>query len=54
MNKQTDDAALTYEISDEALEAAGGTLAGGVTLMQASYCFTCVQEVPSQPLPGPP
>jgi hypothetical protein len=54
MNKQTDEAALTYEISDEALEASGATLAGGApTLMQASYCFTCVQEAPSSPLPAP-
>jgi hypothetical protein len=45
MNKQTDEAVLTYEISDEALEAAGGAQAGGVpTLMQGSYCFTCRQE----------
>jgi hypothetical protein len=45
MNKQTDEAALTYEISDAALEAAGGALAGGVpTLIQGSYCFTCGQE----------
>ncbi len=52
MNEQTDEAALTYEISDEALEAAGATLAGGApTLMQASYCFTCgpVQEWTSEP-----
>jgi hypothetical protein len=54
MNKQTDDAALTYEISDEALEAAGGALAGvAPTLMQASYCFTCAQEAQSPPLPAP-
>jgi hypothetical protein len=44
MNKQTDEAALTCEISDEALEAAGEALAGGVTLIQGSYCFTCGQE----------
>ena len=44
MNEQTDEAALTYEISDEALEAAGGVLAGGVTLIQGSYCFTCGRE----------
>jgi hypothetical protein len=45
MNEQTDEAALTYEISDEALEAAGGALAGGVpTLIQGSYCFTCGRE----------
>ena len=44
MNEQTDEAALTYEISDEALEAAGGAMAGGVTLIQGSYCFTCGRE----------
>jgi hypothetical protein len=45
MNKPTDEDILTYEVSDEALEAAGATLDGVVpTLMQASYCFTCVQE----------
>jgi hypothetical protein len=54
MNKQTDEAALTYEISDEALEAAGATLAGEApTLMHASYCFTCVQEAPCSPLSAP-
>jgi hypothetical protein len=46
MDKQTDEAALTYEISDDALEAAGGALAGGVTLIQGSYCFTCRREQP--------
>jgi hypothetical protein len=51
-HQQTDEEPLTYEVSDEALEAAGATLAG-VTLMQASYCFTCVQEAPSPPLPRP-
>jgi hypothetical protein len=36
--------ALAYQISDEALEAAG-TPAGGVpTLMYGSYCFTCVVQ----------
>ena len=56
MNKpqQTDEEALTSDVSDEALEAAGATLAGGApTLMQASYCFTCVQEAPSSPLLAP-
>jgi hypothetical protein len=46
MNEQTDEEILTNQVSDEALEAAGAAMAGGaVTLMQASYCFTCVQEV---------
>jgi hypothetical protein len=45
MNKQTDEDILTYEISDEALEAAGAAMTGGaVTLIQGSYCFTCAQE----------
>jgi len=45
MNKQTDEEILTSQVSDEALEAAGATLAAGVpTLMQVSYCFTCAQE----------
>jgi hypothetical protein len=56
MNKpqQTSEAALISDVSDEALEAAGATLAGGApTLMQASYCFTCVQEAPCSPLSAP-
>jgi hypothetical protein len=56
MNKprQTDEEALASDVSDEVLEAAGATLAGvAPTLMQASYCFTCVQEVLSPPLPRP-
>ena len=54
MNKQTDEEILTYEVSDEALEAAGAAMAGGaLTLMQGSYCFTCVQEAPCSPLPAP-
>jgi hypothetical protein len=36
--------ALTEEVSDEALEAASGTQAGGVTLIYGSYCFTCVVQ----------
>ena len=45
MNKQTDEEILTNQVSDEALEAAGAAMPGGaVTLMQASYCFTCAQE----------
>jgi len=45
MNKQTDEEILTYDVSDEALEAAGAAMAGGaVTLIQGSYCFTCAHE----------
>ena len=45
MNKQTDEDILTYEVSDDALEAAGAAMAGGaVTLIQGSYCFTCAQQ----------
>jgi hypothetical protein len=45
MNKQTDEDIPTYEVSDEALEAAGAATAGGaVTLIQGSYCFTCSQK----------
>ena len=45
MNKLTDEDILTYEVSDEALEAAGAAMPGGaVTLIQGSYCFTCVQK----------
>jgi len=37
--------ALTDDVSDEALEAAGATLLAGMpTLMNASYCFTCGAE----------
>ena len=56
MNKprQTDEEVLASDVSDEALEAAGGALAGvAPTLMQASYCFTCAQEAQSPPLPAP-
>ena len=46
MNEQTDEDILTYEVSDDALEAAGAATAGAaVTLIQGSYCFTCAQEV---------
>jgi len=40
---QTDEEALTEEVSDGALElAASGASMGGVpTLMHVSYCFTC-------------
>ena len=52
--QQTDEEFLTYDVSDGALEAAGAATAGvAVTLMVGSYCFTCVQEVPPPPLPGP-
>jgi hypothetical protein len=52
--QQTDEKILTYDVSDEALEAAGTAMAGGaVTLIQGSYCFTCAQEVPSPPPPRP-
>jgi hypothetical protein len=45
MNKQTDEYIMTYEVSDDALEAAGVAMAGGaVTLIQGSYCFTCSQK----------
>jgi hypothetical protein len=45
MNKQTDEEILTYEVSDEALEAACPAIGGGaVTLIQGSYCFTCAQK----------
>jgi hypothetical protein len=45
MNKQIDEEIPTYEVSDEALEAAGAAMAGGaVTLIQGSYCFTCSQK----------
>jgi hypothetical protein len=40
----TDEDILTYEVSDEALEAASGSQFGGVTLMVGSYCFTCVVQ----------
>jgi hypothetical protein len=39
---RTDQDAFTYEVSDEALEAACGTQVGGVTLIAGSYCFTCI------------
>jgi hypothetical protein len=43
--QQTDEEILTYDVSDEALEAAGAATAGGaVTLIQGSYCFTCAHE----------
>jgi hypothetical protein len=43
--QQTDEEIPTYEVSDDALEAAGAAMAGGaVTLIQGSYCFTCGLE----------
>jgi len=43
--QQTDEEILIYEVSDDALEAAGATMAdGAVTLIQGSYCFTCAPE----------
>ena len=49
--QQTDEEIPTYDVSDEALEAAGAAMAGGaVTLIQGSYCFTCAQEAPCSPL----
>jgi hypothetical protein len=45
MDKQTDEEIPTFEVSDDALEAAGAAMAGGaVTLIQGSYCFTCSQK----------
>jgi len=42
----TDDneSALTDDVSDAALEAAGAALGAVPTLMHASYCFTCGSE----------
>jgi hypothetical protein len=41
----TDEAALTDDVSDEALEAVCGASAGGApTLLVNSYCFTCWTE----------
>jgi hypothetical protein len=52
--QQTDEEFLTYDVSDEALEAAGAATPGAaVTLMQGSYCFTCAQEALSPLLPAP-
>ena len=45
MNKQTDEDIPTYEVSDDALEAAGAAIGGGaVTLIQGLHCFTCSQR----------
>ena len=38
---RADEAVLNFERSDEDLEIAGGA-PGFVTLMNASYCFTCL------------
>jgi hypothetical protein len=43
---QADEDVFDRVVSDEALEAASGLRAGEITtLMNGSYCFTCVQEV---------
>jgi hypothetical protein len=40
---RADEAVLNFELSDEDLEIAGGTsVAGLATLLNTSYCFTCV------------
>ncbi len=42
---RTDEATLTDEVSDEALEGACGARAGAApTLLNNSYCFTCWSE----------
>jgi len=47
--KPTDEDVFDCDVSDEALEAASGLRAGEITtLMNGSYCFTCVQEVESK------
>jgi hypothetical protein len=40
----SDKSALSDDVSDEALEAAGAAFGGMPTLMHASYCFTCGSE----------
>ncbi|HLN39724.1 MAG TPA: hypothetical protein VK337_18245 [Xanthobacteraceae bacterium] len=46
---QADEDVFDRDVSDEALEAASGLRAGEITtLMNGSYCFTCVQEVESK------
>ena len=51
--QQTDEEIPTYDVSDEALEAAGAAMPGGaMTLIQGSYCFTCAQQALSPPLPS--
>jgi hypothetical protein len=53
--QQTDEEILTYDVSDDALEAAGAAMAGeAVTLIQGSYCFTCAHEALSPPASAPP
>lgn len=48
---RTDEDVLTYEVSDEALEAVSGSQVGGVTLMYGSYCFTCVVQGEAEGVP---
>ena len=38
------EAALTADVCDEALEAAGAASGAVPTMMHASYCFTCGAE----------
>jgi hypothetical protein len=38
---RTEEEILTYEVSDEAMEAASGTYNGGRTTLSHTYCFTC-------------
>ena len=41
----TDQDVFDCDVSDEALEAASGLRVGEITtLMNGSYCFTCMQE----------
>jgi hypothetical protein len=47
---QTDENVFDCDVSDEVLEAASGSRAGEITtLMNGSYCFTCVQEGETEP-----
>ena len=40
--QQTEEETLTYEVSDDALEAASGTPdRGAPTLFHSTYCFGC-------------
>jgi len=46
---RTDEDVFDSDVSDEALEAASGLRTGEITtLMNGSYCFTCVQEGAAQ------
>jgi hypothetical protein len=42
-NKEED--LLTHEVSDEALEAAGGNEARNYSLATCTYCFGCVPAI---------